>query len=62
MGLLLQFAGFISPRAADVVGVNGIKKSDMISYTYPTDEELATVGVTGIFLGIIYPGTDILML
>jgi len=52
---LLQFAGFIGLRASDVIGVEGIQKRDMLLYTYPTNEELAKVGVTGIFLGYYLP-------
>ena len=52
---LLQFAGFVGLRVSDVIGMDGIEKKDMITYTYPSDEDLARVGVTGIFLGYYLP-------
>jgi N-acetyl sugar amidotransferase len=52
---LLQFAGFVGLRVSDVIGMEGIKKRDMVPYTYPSNEELAKVGVTGIFLGHYLP-------
>lgn len=52
---LLQFAGFVGLRVSDVIGMEGITKRDMIPYTYPSNEELAEVGVTGIFLGYYIP-------
>jgi len=52
---LLQFAGFIGLRTSDVIGQEGITKKDMISYSYPSNDELARVGVTGIFLGYYIP-------
>ncbi|NOQ81334.1 MAG: N-acetyl sugar amidotransferase [Methylophaga sp.] len=52
---LLQFAGFVGLRVSDVIGMEGIQKRDMVPYTYPSNEELARVGVTGIFLGYYLP-------
>lgn len=52
---LLQFAGFVGLRVSDVIGMEGISKRDMIPYNYPSNEELAEVGVTGIFLGYYIP-------
>lgn len=52
---LLQFAGFVGLRVSDVIGMEGIEKKDMIPYTYPSDDDLARVGVTGIFLGYYLP-------
>ena len=42
-------------RVSDLVGQDGIRERDLIPYTYPTDEELRRVGVTGIFLGYYIP-------
>ena len=42
-------------RVNDLVGQEGITKKDLIPFTYPTDEELKRVGVTGIFLGYYIP-------
>ena len=46
---LTRFAGFVGLRVSDVIGMENIQQKDMIPYTYPSDEELARVGVTGIF-------------
>lgn len=48
---LEEFGGLLGLRVTDMIGMEGIKESDMISYSYPSDEELNRVGVTGIFLG-----------
>lgn len=42
-------------RVNDLVGQEGITKKDLIPFTYPSDEELKRVGVTGIFLGYYIP-------
>ena len=52
---LEEFGGLIGLRVADLVGQHGIERRHLIQYTYPTDEELADVGVTGIFLGHYLP-------
>ena len=52
---LTQFAGFLGLRVSDVVGMDGIEERDMIAYRYPKDEELAKVGVTGLFTGYYLP-------
>tara|TARA_X000000950_G_C13804210_1_gene614881 strand:+ start:143 stop:1264 length:1122 start_codon:yes stop_codon:yes gene_type:complete len=52
---LLQFAGFVGLRTSDLIGVDGLRKRDMIPFTYPTKEELSKVGVTGLFLGYYLP-------
>ena len=41
------------------MGQEGITDRDLILYTYPTDEDLARVGVTGIFLGHYIPWDSI---
>ena len=48
---LEEFGGLLGNRIEDMLGVEGITESDLIPYRYPTDEELAEVGVTAIFLG-----------
>ena len=48
---LEEFGGLLGNRIEDMLGVEGITESDLIPYRYPTDEELADVGVTAIFLG-----------
>ena len=52
---LEEFGGLIGLRVADLVGQVGITRRDLIQYTYPSDDELAAVGVTGIFLGHYVP-------
>ena len=48
---LEEFGGLLGNRIYDMIGVDGITKKDVIPYLYPSDEELAQVGVTGLFLG-----------
>jgi N-acetyl sugar amidotransferase len=48
---LEEFGGLLGNRIDDMLGVEGITPSDLLPYRYPSDEELADVGVTGIFLG-----------
>ncbi len=52
---LEEFGGLLGMRVTDMIGVDGIEKRHLIPYSYPTDEELARVGVTGIFLGHYLP-------
>ena len=52
---LEEFGGLLGLRVSDLVGQDGIEKQHLIPYTYPSDEELQRVGVTGIFLGYYLP-------
>lgn len=52
---LEEFGGLLGLRVSDLVGQEGIAAKDLITYTYPTDEELKRVGVTGLFLGHYLP-------
>jgi N-acetyl sugar amidotransferase len=52
---LEEFGGLLGLRVSDLEGVEGIKRKDLIPYTYPTDEELKSIGVTGLFLGYYLP-------
>lgn len=52
---LEEFGGLLGMRVSDMVGLQGLETRDLIPYTYPTDAELARVGVTGIFLGHYLP-------
>ena len=52
---LEEFGGLLGLRVSDLVGQDGISERDLVQYTYPTDEQLAEVGVTGIFLGHYLP-------
>lgn len=52
---LEEFGGLLGLRVSDLVGHAGMEKRHLIQYTYPTDEELQRVGVTGLFLGYYVP-------
>lgn len=52
---LEEFGGLLGLRVSDLVGQDGIVAKDLIPYSYPSDEELARVGVTGLFLGHYIP-------
>jgi len=52
---LEEFGGLSGLRVSDLIGQNGIEVKDLIQYTYPGDEELRRVGVTGLFLGYYLP-------
>ncbi|MES1152697.1 MAG: N-acetyl sugar amidotransferase, partial [Dongia sp.] len=52
---LEEFGGLLGLRVSDLEDQVGIKKRDLIQYSYPSDEDLARVGVTGIFLGYYFP-------
>ena len=42
-------------RVSDLSETYGIEPKDLLSYQYPSDEDLQRVGVTGIFLGYYLP-------
>jgi N-acetyl sugar amidotransferase len=52
---LEEFGGLLGLRVSDMVGTEGIQAKDLICYNYPSDEDLARVGVTGLFLGHYMP-------
>ena len=52
---LEEFGGMLGMRITDLIGMEGIEAKDLISYTYPSDEDLVRVGVTGLFLGHYVP-------
>jgi N-acetyl sugar amidotransferase len=52
---LEEFGGLLGLRVSDLLEIDGIKAHHLIQYTYPTDEDLQRVGVTGIFLGHYFP-------
>lgn len=52
---LEEFGGLLGLRVSDIIGQEGIQEKDVILYTYPTDEELKRVGITGLFLGHYLP-------
>lgn len=52
---LEEFGGLLGLRVSDLIGQEGIERKHLLQYTYPTDEELQRVGLTGIFLGYYIP-------
>ena len=52
---LEEFGGLLGMRVSDLIGMYGLEVRHLIAYSYPTDEELARVGVTGLFLGHYLP-------
>lgn len=52
---LEEFGGLLGLRVSDLVGQDGIEEKDLELYTYPSDEDLKRVGVTGFFLGYFFP-------
>ena len=54
-GWLEEFGGLLGLRVSDLIGQDGIERKHLIQHTYPADEELQDVGVTGLFLGHYFP-------
>jgi N-acetyl sugar amidotransferase len=52
---LEEFGGLLGLRVSDIVGMDGIEQKHIIPYSYPTNEELREIGVTGLFLGYYLP-------
>jgi len=52
---LEEFGGMLGLRVSDLVGLNGIRKKDLLPYIYPPDSELKRGQVTGLFLGYYLP-------
>ncbi len=52
---LEEFGGLLGMRVSDLIGMDGLEAKHLIPYSYPSDEELARVGVTGLFLGHYLP-------
>jgi N-acetyl sugar amidotransferase len=52
---LAEFGGLLGMRGTDLGGQEGIEHKHLINYTYPWDEDLSRVGVTGLFLGYYIP-------
>lgn len=52
---LEEFGGLLGLRVSDLIGLEGITEKHLIPYTYPSDDELRRVGVTGLFLGYYLP-------
>jgi N-acetyl sugar amidotransferase len=52
---LEEFGGLLGMRVSDLIGHDDIEARHLIHYTYPSDEDLQRVGVTGLFLGHYLP-------
>ena len=52
---LEEFGGLLGLRVSDLIGIEGIEQKHLILYTYPSDDDLAKLGVSGIFLGYYVP-------
>ena len=52
---LEEFGGLLGLRVSDLKSFPNINEKDLISYTYPSDEDLERVGVKGLFLGHYIP-------
>lgn len=52
---LEEFGGLIGLRVTDLSILEGVRPQDLIPYSYPSDEDLHRVGVTGLFLGYYFP-------
>jgi N-acetyl sugar amidotransferase len=52
---LEEFGGLLGMRVSDLMGQEGLQARDLLPYTYPADEDLQRVGVTGLFLGHYIP-------
>lgn len=52
---LEEFGGLLGMRVTDLIGQEGLTQKDLIQFTYPSDEQLRSIGVTGLFLGHYFP-------
>lgn len=52
---LEEFGGLLGLRVSDLLGQSGFQPHHLVQYTYPSDTDLARVGVSGIFLGYFVP-------
>jgi N-acetyl sugar amidotransferase len=52
---LEEFGGLLGLRVTDLYGQEGLTAKELIQFTYPTDNDLKSVGVTGIFMGHYFP-------
>jgi len=52
---LEEFGGLLGLRVTDLIGMEGLEAKHLIPFSYPSDEELKRVGVTGLFLGYYIP-------
>ena len=51
---LEEFGGLLGNRSSDMIGIDGITEKDLSLYTYPKDNDIEDIGVTGVFLGYYF--------
>lgn len=51
---LEEFGGLLGNRIEDMVGVDGLTKRDLLPYFYPSQKELSSATIRGIFLGYYF--------
>jgi len=51
---LEEFGGLLGNRISDMIGVDGLTRKELSLYIYESDENIAKVGVTGLFLGYYF--------
>lgn len=52
---LMEYGGLLGLQIQDLIGIEDLELRHLIPYSYPGDDELQQVGVTGIFLGYYLP-------
>jgi N-acetyl sugar amidotransferase len=52
---LEEFGGLLGLRVSDLIGMDGLERKHLLPFFYPSDEDLKSVGVTGVFLGYYLP-------
>jgi N-acetyl sugar amidotransferase len=52
---LEEFGGLLGLRVSDLEQALDLSENQLIPYTYPSDEELSEIEVTGLFLGHYFP-------
>ncbi|MEG2765805.1 MAG: hypothetical protein RR910_08670, partial [Acidaminococcaceae bacterium] len=57
---LERWGNLLGLSVNDLIGTDGLKKQMCIPYSYPSDEELAKVGVTGLYLGYYLPWDSVM--
>ena len=50
-----EFGSTLGLRASDLIGVEGMTELDLLSYEYPTDDEIKKSETVGMFLGYYIP-------
>ena len=52
---LEEFGGLLGLRPSDLIAEDAFAEQDLLPYMYPSEAELSSVGVTGLFLGHYFP-------